>query len=209
VALLGIVALLALTVARLAGRPPEVVLVDAGGNATPVRRSLATDGLLQFIADHTRPAEIAVIRFTKEFLHLALALNSSTIDANWPEALSRMAPELRRRVEAEAGSKKLVETWHLAQRKIDLVYEEVVLEDRAPGQLAVRATLSRRTGPLLPGAGGTATDRVQVELVERTVVPTLERPEGLEVVEWRLQPLPNPPQAVASEDRIGARSSGP
>jgi len=188
--LLAVVALLALALMRVSARPAEVILVDAAGNATPVRRSLATDGLLQFIADHSRPPELAVVRFTREFLRLALALNSSTVEASWPEALRRMAPELRQRVEAEAETRRLVETWRAAQRKVDLVYEEVVVEERTAGQLAVRATLSRRTGPLWGGGAATTADRVQVDLVERPVVPTLERPDGLEVVDWRLKPLP-------------------
>jgi len=65
-----------------------------------------------------------------------------------------------------------------------------VLEDRTPGLLAIRARLSRRTGPLVEGAGPSSTDRVQVDLVARVVTPTLDRPDGLEVAEWRLTPLP-------------------
>jgi len=123
-------------------------------------------------------------------LRLALAVNSSTIEASWPTALAMMAPELRGRVQAEAASSRLVETWRLAQRRTDLGFEEVVLEDRTPSLLAIRATLSRRTGPLVEGAGPSTTDRVQVDLVARIVTPTLDRPDGLEVAEWRLTPLP-------------------
>ena len=52
--------------------PPEVVLLDAAGDATPVRRTVATDALLKFLADRTRPPDVAVVRFTRDFLHLAL-----------------------------------------------------------------------------------------------------------------------------------------
>lgn len=199
--LLAVVALLAFALARLAGRPPEVVLLGADGNATPVRRSLATEALLQFIGEHTRPAEVAVVRFTKQFLSLALSLNSSTVDSNWPEALARMAPELRRRVEAEALSRRLLETWRLAQRKTDILYEEVAVEDRGPGEVTVRATLTRRSGPLLGGAGKATSDRVEVELILRAFGPTLARPDGLEVVDWRLRPLAS--AAVAPTQRQG------
>ena len=190
VGLLGLLALQSLAVIRLATRPPEVVLVDAAGAATPVRRTVATDALLKFLADKTRPPDVAVVRFTRDFLRLVLGLNSSTIDASWPAGLAMMAPELRARVEAEAARTRLVETWRAAQRRIDLSFDEVVLEDRAPGALTIRATLTRRTTPILEGSGASSTDRVRVELVARSVTPTLDRPDGLEVAEWRLSPIP-------------------
>lgn len=190
VSLLALLALQTLAVVRLASRPPEVVLVDAAGGATPVKRSVATDALLKFLADRTRPPDVAIVRFTRDFLQLALAVNSSTIDASWPAALAMMAPELRARVEGEAGRARLVETWRLAQRRTDLAFDEIVLEERTPSLLSVRATLTRRTGPLVEGAGPSSTDRVHVELVARTVTPTLDRPDGLEVAEWRLTPIP-------------------
>ena len=190
VALLGLLALQSLAVVRLATRPPEVVLLDGAGDATPVRRTVATDALLKFLADRTRPPDVAVVRFTRDFLRHVLGLNSSTIDASWPAALALMAPELRARVEAEAAKTRLVETWRLAQRRIDLSFDEVVLEDRTPGALTIRATLTRRTMPLVEGSGPSSTDRVTVELVARTVTPTLDRPDGLEVAEWRLSPIP-------------------
>jgi hypothetical protein len=151
---------------------------------------VATDALLKFLAERTRPPEVAIVRFTRDFLHLALAVNSSTIEASWPAALAMMAPELRARVGAEATNARLVDTWRLAQRKTDLTFEEVVLEDRTPTLLSIRARLSRRTGPLVEGAGPSTSDRVQVEVVARIVSPSLERPDGLEVAEWRLTTLP-------------------
>lgn len=188
--LLGLVSLQSLAIARLVSQPPEVVLVSAAGDATPIRRSVATDALLKFLADRTRPPDVAVVRFTRDFLHLALGVNSSTVDAAWPAALAMMAPELRARLEREAAEKHLVEAWRLAQRKTELAFDEIVLEERLSGLLAIRARLTRRTGPLVEGAAGASTDRVQVDLVARTTAPTVERPDGLEVAEWRLTPLP-------------------
>lgn len=190
VGLLGVIGLLCIAVIRLASRPPEVVLVDAAGNTTPIRRSVATDALLTFLAERTRPAEVTITRFTRDFLHLALAVNSSTVEANWPAALAMMSPQLRERVGKEAAQRRLVETSRLAQRKTDLTFDELVLEDRTPTLLSVRATLTRRTTPLVDGVGPAVTDRVHVELVERIVPVTLDRPDGLEVAEWRLTPLP-------------------
>ena len=202
--LLGLVALQSIAIIRLATRPPEVVLVCAAGEATPIRRSVATDALLKFLAERTRPPEVAIVRFTRDFLHLALALNSSTIEAAWPAALAMMAPELRARVEKEAAEKHLVATWRLAQRKTELGFEEIVLEDRTPSLLAIRARLSRRTAPIVEGAGPASTDRVQVDLVARIVTPTLDRPDGLEVAEWRLTPLP----VTDSQSIPGAKGKG-
>jgi len=188
--LLCLVGLQSIALARLASRPPEFVLVDAAGRTTPVRRSVATDAILKLVADKTRPPEMTVVRFTRDFLHLALALNSTTVEANWPAALAMMSPALRHRVEGEAAAQRLVETYVKAQRRTELTFEEIVLEDRTPTLLSVRAIVARRTGSLVAGSGGTASDRVEVELAERLVAPTLERPDGLEVEEWRVAPLP-------------------
>lgn len=190
VGLLGLVGLQSLVIVRLVSRPPEVVLVDAAGRATPVRRSLAADALLRFVAERNRPPEVAIVRFARDFIRLALALNSSTIEEAWPAALAMMAPELRSRVEAEAARTRLVATWRLAQRRTELTFEEVAVEEEAPGLVAIRSRLTRRTGPLVEGSGPSRTDRVQVDLVARVVPPTLERPDGLEVAEWRLTPIP-------------------
>jgi hypothetical protein len=189
VGLLTVLVLLCIALVRLASRPPEFVMVDANGRTTPVRRSIATDALLRFLADRTRPPEVTIVRFTRDFLHLALGLNSSTIDANWPAALSMMAPELRERITKESAAKRLVETYRLAQRKTELTFDEIVIEDQNPAHVVVRATITRRSMPLVEGAGPSDADRVQVELVERFVQSTMESPDGLEVQEWRLIPF--------------------
>ena len=201
VALLAAVFLLCIAVVRLVSRPPEFVMVDANGRTTPVRRSVATDALLRFLADRTRPPEAAIVRFTRDFLHLALGLNSSTIDANWPAALAMMTPELRDRVAKESAAKRLVETYRLAQRKTELSFDEIVLEDQTPGQITVRATLTRRSLPLIDGAGPTDSDRVQVELLAHFVPPTVECPDGLQVREWRLVPFALSENGVTLKER--------
>jgi len=189
VALLALSGLLAMANIRLATRPPEVVVLDGAGQATPVKRTVATEALLAFLAERSRPPELEIVRFTRDFLHLALAINSTTVDANWEQALAMMSPGLRARTAAEASAKKLVETYRLANRRTELRFEEIVLEDRTPTLLTVRATMLRRVEPLgEPGQG--TTDRIQVELVETIVPRTQERPDGLEVAEWRLVSLP-------------------
>ena len=208
VGLLAVVCLLCLAVVRLASRPPEFVMVDANGRTTPVRRTVATDALLRFLADRTRPPEVAIVRFTRDFLHLALGLNSSTIEANWPAALAMMAPELRERIARESAAKRLVETYRLAQRRTELSFDEIAVEDQSSTQVTVRATITRRSLPLVEGGGATEVDRVQVELVERPVPATMESPDGLEVAEWRLVPFalsetrtrPDAPRREVSRD---------
>lgn len=189
VTLLAVVVLLCIAVIRLASRPPEFVLVDANGRTTPVRRTVATDALLRFLADRTRPPQVTVVRFTRDFLHLALGLNSSTIEANWPAALAMMSSGLRERLTKESAAKRLVETYRLAQRRTELSFDEIAIEDESPTQVTVRATLTRKSLPLVEGGGPTETDRVQVELVERIVPATMECPDGLEVQDWRLVPF--------------------
>lgn len=188
VCLIGLLFLSLFLNVRLASKPAEFVLVDAQtGDATLVKRSVATSALLEFVADKTRPPEVAVVKFVQDFLHLALAVNSSTIENNWAEALARMTPSLRAKLAAEAEQQKLVETYKAAQRKTDLGFESIVLLDRTARLLAVRAEMKRRVAPLLDtGAGPSAEDRIQVDTVLEIVPATVEYPAGLRVAEFRL-----------------------
>jgi hypothetical protein len=207
-ALFALAGLEAMASIRLASRPPEVVVLDCGGQATPVKHTVATDALLAYLAERTRPPEVQVVRFTRDFLHLALAINSTTVEASWEQALSMMSPELRARTAAEAAAKKLVETYKAANRRTELQFEEIVLASRTPAFLTVRATMRRRVEQIgRPGQG--VTDRVQVELVETFVPRTLERPDGLEVAEWRLVSLPvkGPDVDTGAGTQEGSRAS--
>ncbi len=200
VGLLGIIGLQAIATIRLATRPPEYVVVDGGtGEATLVKHSLSTDALLRFIAEKTKPPKLSVVRFTKEFLHLALAVNSSTIEANWPAALKLMGPALRVQIDSEAKSQKLLETYRVAQRKTEVQFESLELVDRTDTLLAVRAVLRRRIAPLVESAGGSVVqDRIQVDVVEEIVPPGVDHPDGLQVVEWRMAKLEPGPGAGAT-----------
>jgi hypothetical protein len=205
VGLLGIIGLQAIATIRLATQPPEYVLVDGStGDATLVKHSLSTDALLRFIAEKTKPPKLAIVRFTKDFLHLALAVNSSTIEANWPAALRLMSPALRAKLEGEATAQKLIETYKVAQRKTDLQVESLELVDRTDTLLAVRAVLKRRIAPLLDSMGGSVVqDRIQVDVVEEIVPPGVDHPDGLQVVEWRMAKLE---PALGAAGEVGARA---
>lgn len=175
---------------RLASRPPEFVVVEnPSGKTTLIRQSVATDELLRFLADRTRPPEIAILRFTRDFLQLAFAVNSSTVHAAWPQALSMMTRELRSRVEREAATTGLVETYIAAQVRTDVSIEDVILVQRTDALLQVRATLARKKSPLT-GGETTSEDRLGVDLVEEFVAPTPEHPDGLAIAEWQIRDLP-------------------
>ena len=190
IVLFGLLLLSLLANVRLAVRPPEFVVVEnPGGKATYVKRAVATDALLKFLADKTRPPEIAVVRFTRDFVQLAFGINSSTIDANWPQALAMMTEPMRDRVRKQTDAAKLLDTYRAAQVRSDLAIEDVLLIEQTPTLLHLKTTLSRRKGPLL-GGGPYTTDRLAVDLVEAIVRVTPEHPDGLAVAEWQIQELP-------------------
>ena len=205
VALLGLLTLESIAVVRLSNRPPDYVVVDADGKGTYVRRGVATEPLLRFLADKTKPPELAIVRFTREFLTLALALHSSTVEANWPAALAVMSPELRAKVEKEASEAKVVESYKLAQQKTDVAFENLTLVTRTATLLHVRATLTRTRRSLADSSAPPVVDRVAVDLAERIVPPRLDRPDGLEVVEWNVERLAEKGavQGRGSEDSHG------
>ncbi len=188
--LFGLLLLSLLANVRLAARPPEFVVVEnPGGKSTYVRRGVATDALLKFLAERTKPPEIAVVRFTRDFVQLAFGINSSTIDANWPLALSMMTEPMRDRVNKQTEAAKLLDTYRAAQVRSELAIEDILLVEQTPTLLHVKTTLSRRKGPLL-GGGPCTTDRLAVDLVEALVPVSPERPDGLAVAEWQIQELP-------------------
>ncbi len=190
VALVGLLALSLLLNLRLATRPPEFVVVEnATGKSAYVRRGLATDALLKFLADKTKPPEVTVVRFTRDFVQLAFGVNSSTIDASWPQALAMMTAAMRDRVTKQTDAAKLLDTYRAAQVRSDLAIEDILLVQETPTLLHVKTTFSRRKGPLI-GGGASTTDRLAVDLVEALVPVTPEHPDGLAVAEWQIQELP-------------------
>lgn len=189
IVLFGLLLLSLLANVRLAARPPEFVVVEnPGGKSTYVKRAVATDALLKFLSDKTKPPEIAVVRFTRDFVQLAFGINSSTIDANWPQALSMMTEPMRERVRKQTDAAKLLDTYRAAQVRSDLAIDDILLIEQTPTLLHVKATLSRRKGPLL-GGGPFTTDRLAVDLVEAIVAVSPEHPDGLAVAEWQIQEL--------------------
>lgn len=196
VALLGVAAIEAIAIVRLANRPPEFVLVDSDGRSTFVKRAVATEPLLAFLAERTRPPDLAVVRFTREFLQLALGIHSATVEANWPAALSFMTPQLRERVEREAAGARLVESYRRTAQATDVSFDDVTLVTRTQGLVHARATVTRRRRSLADPGAAAVTDRVAVDLALAVVPPSAARPDGLEVAEWSVEKLA-PADAVA------------
>ena len=189
--------LLVLVALRLAVKPTEVVVEAPDGVSTYVERGAGTEALLRFLAEQKgAPSDVAIVRFTKDFLELALAINSSTVEYAWPDALARMSSDLRARVLSESAATKLVETTKLASVKTTLVIEDVSVVTKTDKALHVRATVSRKKASL-SGEGADLDDRVQVDLVNAIVPRTVDRPYGLEVADFRLEVLPAVPTKAA------------
>jgi hypothetical protein len=189
VALLALNALTILAGSRLAARQPDVVIVSPDGKSTFVPREVASAQLLNFIADQKQaPSDVTIVHFTKDFLKAALAANSSTVDSTWPEALSMMGEQLRTRLKQESDNRKLLESYKAVHVKTSLNVHDIVLVERTRELLQVKATVERLKSSLLDDSGTGVSERLVVDLVERIVPRTAQRPDGLEVVDWHLAP---------------------
>jgi len=189
----ALVALNALTIVaavRVARKDPDVVVVAPDGKSSYVPRSVANDALMRFLAEQKQqPSDVTVVHFTREFLQLALAIDSSTIDGAWRDALALMGSQLRERFSTAAAGQKLLETYKLARVRMMLSVDSIELVDRTSLLLHVRAIVTRKKGSILAENGPTDEDRLSVELVERVVPRTSVRPDGLEIVELRITPI--------------------
>ena len=190
--IVGLLVLNALTIvagARLARQQPDVVLVAPDGKSTYLPHAIEGDALAGFLAEQKQlPSDVTIVHFTREFLQLALAINSSTIEGAWADALAMMTPELREHVAADAVSKKLIDSYRAAKVRTALIIDGVELIAKTESLLQVRARVTRKIGTLLVAAdGASATDQLEVDLVERIVPRTNARPDGLEIVELRIK----------------------
>lgn len=193
VAQLFVIALLVLATLRLSRRAPDVVVVGPDGKSTYVARSVAGDALVRFLDEQKQqPSDVTIAHFTRDFLELAFAVNSSTIDAVWPRVLARMSPGLRVKVAAQSEGQRLVDTYKLARVRTDLTVDELVLAERTPELVHVKAVVSRRKESLLPQGGTASNDKLAIELVERIVPRSPDRPDGLEVADWTVETLSTP-----------------
>jgi hypothetical protein len=203
VALLALLALLVLANIRASSRPPDVVLISPDGQSTYVPATVASDALVRWIQETKQlPSDLTVIRFAQLFLRLALELNSSTVEATWPEALALMAPPLAAKMRHEAAVQKLIEGTQLARVKTQLAFDDLVLVERAGGLLHLRASLTRTKRSLFGEEGREQPDHLSVDLIARVIPRSLSHPDGLEVAEWTVRtvvppaPTPEAPNAT-------------
>src|SRR6266446_296921 len=189
-ALIALNALTIVAAVRVARKDPDVVLIAPDGKSSYVPHSTANDALLRFLAEQKQqPSDVTVVHFTREFLQLALAINSSTIEGAWRDALALMGSQLRERFSTAAAGEKLLETYKLARVRTMLSVDSIELVDHTSSLLHVRAVVTRKQGSLLAENAPSEDDRLSVELVERVVPRSNARPDGLEVVEMRITPI--------------------
>lgn len=194
--LLGQLLCLALLMAvclKLARTEPDVVVVGPEGTGEYVRRSVATAELLRFLDEQKRqPSDLTVLAFTRRFVKATLQVNSTTFADDWAEALALMAPTLKARLGQEATTQKLVEANQLMQVRTRLAFDDVLVVERRPQLFHVRALVQRERTRLFNDGSSPVQDALQVELVLSVSRRTPERPDGLEVLEWRVGPRPKP-----------------
>ncbi len=193
-----LIGLLILANIRLSQKPADIVVVAPDGKSTYLTPSIAGEALARFLADQKQqPSDLTVLHFTRDFLSLALAVNSSTIETAWPMALSMMSAPLRARISKEAAEQKLLETYKVAQVRTELKVEDVSVLERADSLLHLRARVSRTKSGILDG-GGPVGDRLEVDIVERVVPRSIDKPDGLELADFNVK-VANNNSSVNSE----------
>lgn len=186
---LFVIGLLVLANLRLAKKDPDIVLVTPDGKSTYVERGVASDALIRFLTEQKgQPSDVTVEHFVREFLTLAQAVNSSTFDEAWPAALDRMSPSLKEHFSRAANAQNLVETHQAMQVRTTPVFEELRLVERRESLIHVNAVVALTKQRLL-GDEALSVDRIASDLILRAVPRTSARPDGLEVVEWRVKVL--------------------
>jgi hypothetical protein len=186
-----VIALLFGLLFQQARREPDVVIVQPDGKSTYVPRSVAGPELARFLAEQKhQPSDITVSRFAMDFLELATAINSTTVETAWPKALSLTAKTLRNHLDETAIKQALVESFKLAKIRSELHFDDLVLVATADGLYQVKATVSRSKFSLLDPTRPPDKDRFVHDLVMRVITRTADRPDGLEVIDWRAQATP-------------------
>jgi len=120
-------------------------------------------------------------------VRLTAAINSTTIDESWAEALSLMVAPLSQKIQSEAQAQKLLETYRLAQIRTELTFTSVEVIERRGDKTHVRARIQRHKEKLV-GTGVGSDDALQVDLVLLNVPRGRAHPDGLEVLDWRSGP---------------------
>lgn len=193
-----VIVLLVLVALTIAKRDPDVVVVQPDGKSQYVARSVAAPELARFLAEQKhQPSDLTVIRFTKDFLRLATAVNSTTIDEAWPEALSMTAGPLRERLAQKAAQEKLLEAYKLARIRTEMNVEGLVLVERTSTLIHVRATVARKRLSLVDGRI-LEQDKLVNDVVLQVIPRSSLHPDGLVVLDWRAENVTKPAAAAAA-----------
>ena len=189
----GVIGFLLLCVFAIGRREPDVVLVDStSGESHYLNRSVAGETLVRFLEEHRqRPSDLTVHHFTQHFVTLALAINATTVDEAWPEALSLMALPLREQQLQIAQKAHLMETEKAAQTRSNLELLDVSVVEQTPELFHLQVRVTRHRTSLLT-QDVEQIEPLVVDLVERVVPRSLKRPDGLEVAAWAVQSAPPP-----------------
>ena len=183
-----IIAFLVAVCLELATRPPDVVVVSETGDSTYLPANATNRALLDFVRNQRQVATATtIVAFTRRFVTATAAVNSSTIDEAWSEALQMMAAPLAEKVDQDAKAAKLLETYRLAQVRTTLAFKGIELVERRGEKALVRATVLRHRERLIGGRDG-SDDGLVVQLVLVDVPRSSRHPDGLEVFDWRTSP---------------------
>ena len=162
----------------MAKTKPDVIVVDEKGEGHFISRTVGSEALTRFLdTEQRRPTDVTLLAFSERFARLTSAVNSATIDEAWLEALGMMTPALATKMEAEARSQRLIETYRLAQVRTRLVLDEAKLIERRGDKAHVQLTVTRHKTPLF-GASTGSDDRLTIDLILSEVPRSRRKPDG-------------------------------
>ncbi len=118
-----------------------------------------------------------------------------------------MSAPLRTRISKEAAEQKLLQTYKLAQVRTELNIEEVSVLERADSLLHLRARVSRTKSRILDGSGPVG-DRLEVDIVERVVPRSIDKPDGLELADFSVRAANNKSSVNGERNAAGLPESG-
>jgi hypothetical protein len=199
-----VIALLVCTCLAVAKVEPDVVVVDAEGSGHYVQRSVASAALLKFLAEQRgQPSDVTVLAFTRRFVQLFFAPNSSTVRETSREALGLMDAKLRASSEGELQRGKTIDKLEALKDRSELAFDAVDQVERTPSLIHLKLKLNRTLSSLADGSEPKA-DALRVDLVLRVVPRSPARPDGLEVAEMVVAPA-NP---GGNPSNVGANPEG-
>jgi len=184
----GLNAFLLAVALSLARRDPDVVVVAEDGKSTYVPRAVAGAALVRFLEEQKQvPSDVTVVRFTRDFCEAFFAVNSATLDASFGKALGMMDARLREAIRKEYVDGKVLEAMRAAKTSSRLTVDELTVLQKTDALIALKARVTRRRWSMVEGRWDedrpSVVDTLGVELVERVVPRTMERPDGLELAE--------------------------